>query len=123
MKPAPKKENLLVNLICNVALPALLMAQLSKETRLGPVWGLIVALAFPVSYGIYDFIARKKTNLFSVLGFVGILLSGVLGLLNGRSALVVNTSVTTGKRGILGAVLGRGGLLGGGHGGGCGCGY
>ena len=56
------------------------MAQLSKETRLGPVWGLIVALAFPVSYGIYDFIARKKTNLFSVLGFVGILLSGVLGL-------------------------------------------
>lgn len=81
MKPAPKKENLLVNLICNVALPALLMAQLSKETRLGPVWGLIVALAFPVSYGIYDFIARKKTNLFSVLGFVGILLSGVLGLL------------------------------------------
>ena len=49
--------------------------------------------------------------------------SGVLGLLNGRSTLVVNTAVTTGKGGVLGAVLGRGGVLGGGHGGGCGCGY
>jgi hypothetical protein len=81
VKPAPKKENLLINLVCNVVLPAVLMAQLSKETRLGPVWGLVVALAFPVGYGIYDFIARKKTNFISVLGFVGILLSGVLGLL------------------------------------------
>lgn len=49
---------------------------------------------------------------------------GVLGLVNGRSALVTNVSVTTGKNGVLGAVLGKGnvlgGLLGGGHGG-CGC--
>ncbi len=77
----PKPENLFVNLICNVALPAIIMAQLSKENRLGPAWGLVVALAFPLSYGVYDFVARKKTNLFSVLGFVGVLLSGVLGLL------------------------------------------
>lgn len=83
---APKPENLLVNLACNVALPAIIMAQLSKENRLGPAWGLVVALAFPLSYGVYDFVVRKKTNLFSVLGFVGVLLSGVLGLmkLDGR---------------------------------------
>jgi hypothetical protein len=49
---------------------------------------------------------------------------GVLGLLDGRGALVVNAGVTTGKGGVLGAVLGKGGLLGGGLlGGGCGCGY
>ncbi len=50
---------------------------------------------------------------------------GVLGLVNGRSSLATNVSVTTGKNGVLGAVLGKGnllgGLLGGGHGGGCGC--
>jgi hypothetical protein len=49
---------------------------------------------------------------------------GVIGLLNGRSALVTNVAVTTGKGGVLGAVLGKGGALGGllgGHGGGCGC--
>ncbi len=32
---------------------------------------------------------------------------GVLGLLDGRSALVVNAGVTTGKGGVLGAVLAR----------------
>lgn len=47
---------------------------------------------------------------------------GVVGLLDGRGALVVNTSVTTGKGGVLGAVLGKGGALGGLLGGGCGCG-
>ena len=46
---------------------------------------------------------------------------GVIGLLDGRGALVVNTAVTTGKGGVLGAVLGRGNLLGGLLGGGCGC--
>lgn len=50
--------------------------------------------------------------------------SGVLGLLDGRGALVINASVTTGKGGVLGAVLGKSGVLGGLlGGGGCGCGH
>ena len=80
-QPPAKPENLLINLACNVAIPAVLMAQLSKETRLGPVWGLIVALLFPLGYGVYDFVARRKTNALSVLGFVGILVSGTFGVL------------------------------------------
>jgi len=93
----PKPENLLVNLLCNVALPAIIMAQLSKENRLGPAWGLVVALAFPVGYGIYDFVARRKTNLLSVLGFVGVLLSGVLGLLklDGRWFAIKDAAIPT----------------------------
>jgi hypothetical protein len=79
--PAPKHENLLANLALNVAIPALVMAQLSKEHLLGPRWGLVTALAFPLGYGIYDFIARRKTNFISVLGFVGVLLNGTFGLL------------------------------------------
>ena len=47
---------------------------------------------------------------------------GVVGLLNGKGALVVNAGVATGKRGVLGVLLGRGGALGGLlGGGGCGC--
>lgn len=94
---APKAENLLLNLVCNVALPAVLMAQLSKENRLGPAWGLVVALAFPLGYGIYDFVVRRKTNLFSVLGFTGVLLSGVLGLLklDGRWFAVKDAALPT----------------------------
>lgn len=101
--PKPKPENLLVNLVCNVALPAVIMAQLSKENRLGPAWGLVVALAFPLGYGIYDFVVRKKTNLISVLGFVGVLLSGVLGLLklDGRWFAVKDAAIPT----LIGALL------------------
>ena len=80
-RPPAKPENLLVNLAFNIAIPAVLMAQLSKETRLGPVWGLVVALLFPLGYGIYDFIARRKTNVLSVLGTVGVLVSGIFGIL------------------------------------------
>lgn len=89
MNPSPspaapataKPENVFVNLLFNVALPAILMAQLSKENLLGPAWGLVVALLFPLGYGLYDFVTRRKTNVLSILGFVGILASGVLGLL------------------------------------------
>jgi hypothetical protein len=79
--PQAKPENVLVNLAFNVAIPAVLMAQLSKETRLGPVWGLVVALLFPLGYGVYDFVVRRKTNALSVLGVVGVLISGIFGIL------------------------------------------
>jgi hypothetical protein len=52
----------------------------STDEWLGPLRGLIVALIFPVSYGVYDLITRKKTNFLSILGFVSVLLSGGLAL-------------------------------------------
>lgn len=41
----------------------------------------IIALIFPVAYGIYDFVKRKKMNFFSILGFVSILITGGIGLM------------------------------------------
>ena len=79
----PKQENLLLNLVCNLALPTYAFMQLSRDNRLGPLWGGLVALAFPLSYGVYDFIRRRKTNFVSVIGIVSILLSG--GLLVGQA--------------------------------------
>lgn len=79
----PKQENLLVNLVCNLALPTYAFMQLSRDNRLGPLWGGLVALAFPLGYGVYDFIRRRKTNFVSVIGIVSILLSG--GLLVGQA--------------------------------------
>lgn len=79
--PAEKQENLLINLLCNVAAPALILAKLSGEDRLGPVWSLVVALALPLSYGTWDLIARRKWNFFSILGVVSVLLTGGLGLM------------------------------------------
>ncbi|MEO6568133.1 MAG: VC0807 family protein [Opitutaceae bacterium] len=79
--PPPKRENLLLNLVCNIALPTFVLTKLSTENRLGPLWGLLVALAFPVTYGLYDLVRRRKTNFLSILGFVSVLLSGSLTLL------------------------------------------
>jgi hypothetical protein len=80
-KRPPKPENLFLNLLCNIAVPTVVLMKFSTDRWLGPLWGLIVALAFPISYGAYDLLKRKKTNFLSVLGFVSVLLSGSMGLL------------------------------------------
>jgi hypothetical protein len=77
----PKRENLLVNLICNLVVPTLILTKFSGDKWLGPVWGLLVALAFPVGYGVWDFTQRRHANFISIIGFVSVLLSGSLGLM------------------------------------------
>ena len=76
-----RRENPLLNIGLNIALPAIVLMQLSREDRLGPVYGLLLALAFPVGYGLYDFAARRGFNFYSALGFVSVLLTGGIGLL------------------------------------------
>ncbi len=80
--PTPKRENLLLNIVFNVALPSVLLTYLSKPAVIGPVWGLIVALSFPLGYGIWDFIQRRQTNFVSVIGFASVLLTGVFALVH-----------------------------------------
>jgi hypothetical protein len=76
-----KKENPLINLACNIVVPTVVLMKFSTDRWLGPLWGLIVALAFPIGYGVYDLVRRKKTNTLSILGFISVLLSGGLALL------------------------------------------
>lgn len=96
--PKPQKhESLLLNLICNIVLPTLLLTIFSKDKYLGPLWGMIVAVAFPVGYGIWDFITRKKMNFISIIGFVSVLASGVMGLIkaNGMAFAVKDAVMPT----------------------------
>lgn len=81
MPPPAKRENLLLNLAFNIAIPSLILAKASTPELLGPVWGLIIALLFPVSYGIWDFGQRKQANFISIIGFASVLLTGGLGLM------------------------------------------
>lgn len=76
--PPAKRENLFVNLVCNIVVPTLVLTKLSEENRLGPQWGMIVALAFPLGYGVYDLVRRRKANLFSIIGILSVLLTGGL---------------------------------------------
>jgi len=84
-RPTPKRENLLLNLVFNIALPSLILAKLSKPELLGPKAGLVLALAFPLGYGAWDFRQRRQTNFISVIGFASVLLTGGLGLLQANA--------------------------------------
>ncbi len=79
-KPA-KPENLLLNLVFNIAVPWAALTLLSKPERLGPLWALVVAVAFPLGYGTWDLAVRRKANFISILGLVSVLASGGLALL------------------------------------------
>jgi len=77
VKPA-KAENLLVNLTCNIFLPALVLTKFSGERWLGTGLSQMVAMAFPLSYGIYDFVRRRRANFLSIIGFASVLLTCVI---------------------------------------------
>jgi len=80
-KPKEKKENLLVNIALNIIIPTVILTKFSGEDALGVKYALIVALAFPIGYGIFDFGRAHKINLFSALGVISILLTGGISLL------------------------------------------
>lgn len=75
-----QEENAFLNLLINVILPVLLLKKLTDKWD--PTLALIVALAFPVLYFVYDYVKFKKKNILSILGFVNILFTGGLALLN-----------------------------------------
>jgi len=87
------QEHPLANVLLNVLVPVLALSYLSKDPEfqrvigetvrpwhIGPVKALIVALAFPIAYGIKHFIKTRKANFFSALGLVSVLLTGGLTL-------------------------------------------
>jgi hypothetical protein len=76
-----KKESLLFNLLLNIIIPTLILTKLSGEEHLGTQWAIVVALAFPVAYGLNDFRSSGKVNLFSALGVISIFLTGGISLL------------------------------------------
>lgn len=77
----PKKHSLLANLGFNIIIPTVILSKLSGDNYLGPVYGVIVALAFPIIYGVRDYLYAHKPNFFSVLGVISVLLTGSMSLL------------------------------------------
>lgn len=56
---------------------------LNKGGKVGltPSQALLIALAFPLFFGLYSLIKEKKMNYISVLGLINILFSGILTIL------------------------------------------
>lgn len=75
------KPNPLVEIAITILVPALILMKLSGDGRLGTVRALLLALAFPLAWGLWDGWKRRKLNWLSVLGVVSTLLTGGIGLL------------------------------------------
>ena len=56
------------------------MTKFSSENTLGSFYGLLIALSFPIIYGLSEFYFNRKINFFSVLGLISVLLTGGIGL-------------------------------------------
>lgn len=54
----------------------------------GPVYTLILALGFPLGYGLFDWFRKKKANYISILGFAGIFLTGIIGVMQLPTELI-----------------------------------
>jgi hypothetical protein len=78
---APKKENMFVNIAINIVVPTLILSKFSGESALGVELAIVVALSFPLFYGLREFFQVGKFNLFSAIGIVSIMLTGGMALL------------------------------------------
>ncbi len=76
-----QKQNPFMDLIVSIVLPSVVLMKFSGADHLGPVMGLIVALAFPLGWGLYELIVHKKRNFVALLGLISVLLTGGIGLL------------------------------------------
>ena len=76
-----KPKDLLANLGLNIIIPSLLMIKGNGWFGFSPALALGIALTFPIGYGLFDFISRKKYNIISIVGFLSILMTGGIGLL------------------------------------------
>jgi intracellular septation protein A len=78
-----QKQNggFLGNLAFNIVIPVLILTNLSGEDYLGPAWSVVIALIFPIGFGLWDLYKSGKVNGYSVLGIVSVVLTGGITLL------------------------------------------
>ncbi len=75
-KPRP-----LVDLVISIVIPSVILMKFSGEQDLGAARALIVALAFPIFWGLFELIKYRKFNFIALLGMISVLLTGGIGLL------------------------------------------
>ncbi|HBE90014.1 MAG: hypothetical protein A3E37_03540 [Candidatus Andersenbacteria bacterium RIFCSPHIGHO2_12_FULL_46_9] len=69
-----------LGLVVTIIIPAIILTKFSGG-RLGPLGALLLALAWPLAWGCYEFYLAKKANFLAIVGVVGVLLTGGIGLL------------------------------------------
>lgn len=100
-----KKQNPFIDLIVSIVTPSVILMKLSGPDNLGPVFALVLALAFPIGWGLYELIVHKKRNFVALLGIVSVLLTGGIGLFK------LDTQWLAVKEAAIPAIIGIGVLI------------
>ncbi len=80
-KVATHKPRPFVDLLVSILIPSVILMKFSGENDLGASGALILALAFPLGWGLFELLKYKKFNFIALLGLIGVLLTGGIGLL------------------------------------------
>ncbi len=75
-KPRP-----FIDLMVSIIIPSVILMKFSGDEHLGSVNALLLGLAFPLGWGLFELIRYQKKNFIAVLGMVSVGLTGGIGLL------------------------------------------
>ncbi len=70
-----------MQLLINFVLPTIVLLGLSSPSRLGPAKAMLLALAFPVAFELYNLSRKRKASMLSIIAIAGILVTGGITLL------------------------------------------
>ena len=71
----------MIDLLISIIIPSTILMKFSADDALGASGGLIVALAFPLVWGLFELLKYSKFNFIALLGLVSVMLTGGIGLL------------------------------------------
>jgi hypothetical protein len=75
-KPRP-----MTDLMVSLVIPSVILMKFSGDENLGATTALIVALAFPLGWGLFEFVRYRQFNFIALLGLISIVLTGGIGLM------------------------------------------
>lgn len=70
-----------VDLLVSIIIPSIILMKFSGDEHLGSTWALLVGLAFPLGWGLFELIKYRKKNFIAVLGVISVGLTGGIGLM------------------------------------------
>ncbi|MCW9014646.1 MAG: MFS transporter [Gammaproteobacteria bacterium] len=80
-KSSNYKSRPLVDLLISIIVPSIILMKLSSDDALGATTALLLALAFPISWGLFELFKYNKFNMIALLGLISVVLTGGIGLL------------------------------------------
>ncbi|MDX1755946.1 MAG: VC0807 family protein [Marinobacter sp.] len=70
-----------IDLLVSIVIPSIILMKFSGDAYLGSTWALIIGLAFPLGWGLFELVRYRKYNFIAVLGIISVGLTGGIGLM------------------------------------------